>query len=219
MGRITIAVAGQPNSGKSTLFNALTGVRQFVANYPGVTVEKRTGYWDFGEHKLLLVDLPGTYSLTSYSLEERIARDFLLYEKPDLILNVVDASNLERNLVLTFQLMEMGFPMVMALNMIDVAKSKGITISVQQLEQKLGFRVVATVANRSTGKRELAEALIETSQKGDGISSYEFDYGPLKAGIEHLTSLLGDRVSQEQAHWLAVRLMVGDEEVSKLLST
>ena len=122
--RITVAVAGQPNSGKSTIFNLLTGARQHVANYPGVTVEKKTGVFKFQGDKIELVDLPGTYSLTSYTLEERIARDFLLHERPKLVVDIVDASNLERNLYFAFQLGEMGIPLVIDLNMMDVAKSR-----------------------------------------------------------------------------------------------
>ncbi|MEA3507089.1 MAG: FeoB small GTPase domain-containing protein, partial [Elusimicrobiota bacterium] len=114
--RIQVALAGQPNTGKSTIFNLLTGTRQFVANYPGVTVEKKSGYFKHQEQKFELVDLPGTYSMTSFSLEERVARDFLLEEKPEITINVVDAANLKRNLYLTFQLLEMGLPMVLVLN-------------------------------------------------------------------------------------------------------
>jgi len=127
-GDIVVAVAVQPNSGKSTIFNMLTGARQHVANYPGVTVEKRTGRYNYKSNNVILVDLPGTYSLTSYSHEERIARDYLIHEKPDVVLNIVDASNLERNLYLTFQLAETGVPLVVALNMIDVAQDRHIKI-------------------------------------------------------------------------------------------
>ena len=138
MTEIVVAVAGQPNSGKSTLFNMLTGMRQFVANYPGVTVEKRVGRMNYKGYKFMLVDLPGTYSMTSYSLEERIARNFLLKERPDIVLDVVDASNLERNLVLTFQLLEMKIPMVVVLNMMDAAESARIKIDVNGLSEELG---------------------------------------------------------------------------------
>lgn len=221
MPEIVIAVAGQPNSGKSTLFNMLTGLRQFVANYPGVTVEKRVGRMDYKGHRFTLVDLPGTYSMTSYSLEERLARDFLLNEKPDLILDVVDASNLERNLVLTFQLLEMKMPIVVALNMMDAAESRGITINTERLSKELGVRIIPTVAKKGAGKVELCEALLNTYESRRRVSGFRLDYG---SQLNHSLSVLEEalacdkRASGYDLRWLAVRLMAGDEEVKRIFA-
>ena len=141
----TFALAGNPNSGKTTLFNALTGARQHVGNYPGVTVEKKEGVYAHEGRRLKIVDLPGTYSLTAYSLEEIVARDFLVNEKPAAVINIVDASNLERNLYLTLQFMEMGVPVILALNMMDVAVQRGMSVDTVKLSRLLGVPVVATV--------------------------------------------------------------------------
>lgn len=221
MTEIVVAVAGQPNSGKSTLFNMLTGMRQFVANYPGVTVEKRVGRMSYKGYKFMLVDLPGTYSMTSYSLEERIARNFLLKERPDIVLDVVDASNLERNLVLTFQLLEMKIPMVVVLNMMDAAESARIKIDVNGLSEELGVKVVPTMAKRGVGKAELCDALLDTYQLAGDINDFRLDYGPqLNRSLNVLQEALADdeRASAYDLRWLAVRLIAGDEEVSKLFT-
>jgi len=218
-----VAVAGQPNSGKSTTFNALTGARQFVANYPGVTVEKRAGSFSYRGDKVTLVDLPGTYSLTSYSLEERVARDFLLDEHPDAVLNVVDASNLERNLYLTFQLLEMELRLVVALNMTDIARGRGIEIDPDLLAGELGVPVVPTVGNRGKGRRELREALWEVCTGAiDVRSGFRIDYGealesslaPLERAIAGLPEIL----NRAPARWLAVKLLEDDAEAAKLVT-
>nr|MBC8363195.1 50S ribosome-binding GTPase [Candidatus Desulfatibia profunda] len=154
----TIALAGNPNSGKTTLFNELTGARQHVGNYPGVTVEKKEGAYISNRSKINIVDLPGTYSLTAYSLEEVVARDFLVNEKPSVVIDIVDASNLERNLYLTLQFMEMGVPVCIALNMVDVAQNRGIEIDAEKLSFLLGIPVIPTVARSGRGKKELMEA-------------------------------------------------------------
>ena len=143
---ITMALAGNPNSGKTTLFNALTGARQYVGNWPGVTVEKKEGKLKFEDKNLILVDLPGTYSLSPYSMEEIIAKNYIINEKPDVVVNIVDASNIERNLFLTMQLLELGRPTVIALNMMDVAKAKGYEIDVTKLSMELGVPVVPIIA-------------------------------------------------------------------------
>jgi small GTP-binding protein domain len=143
---ITMALAGNPNSGKTTLFNALTGARQYVGNWPGVTVEKKEGKLKFEDKNLILVDLPGTYSLSPYSMEEIIAKNYIINEKPDVVINIVDASNIERNLFLTMQLLELGRPTVIALNMMDVAKAKGYEIDVTKLSMELGVPVVPIIA-------------------------------------------------------------------------
>lgn len=155
MSEINVAVAGQPNSGKSTMFNLLTGARQFIANYPGVTVEKKTGVLKIDSDKCNLIDLPGTYSLSSYSLEETVARDYLLSGQADLILNIVDASNFERSLNLTLQLLEIGLPMVIVLNMMDIVEKREIKIEAEKLSEKLNCPVVKAVAKKAQGKEKL----------------------------------------------------------------
>ncbi len=157
----TIALAGNPNTGKSTIFNALTGARQHVGNWPGKTVEKKEGTCKYNGSELEIVDLPGTYSLTAYSLEEVIARDFIIDERPDLVVVVVDSANLERNLYLVVQILEMGAPVVVALNMSDIADSRGLKIDVPLLSQGLGAPVVPTVASKGQGLDELKKAIAE----------------------------------------------------------
>lgn len=210
---ITVAVAGQPNSGKSTIFNMLTGARQHVANYPGVTIEKRSGKYSYKGDTVILVDLPGTYSLTSYSQEERIATDFLLYEKPAVVLDIIDASNLERNLYLTFQLQEMGMPLIIALNMLDVAEARGLRIDMQKLSELLKVPVIATVGNKGKGKEELKTAIIK-ARKDTENNNFRIDYGEK---LEPILSLLEKRLSEDlkvshsyPARWLAVKLMEND---------
>jgi ferrous iron transport protein B len=155
----TIALAGNPNAGKSTIFNALTGSRQHVGNWPGKTVEKKEGIWQDDNSKFQVVDLPGTYSLTAYSLEEVIARNFIVDQHPDVVVTVVDAANLERNLYLAVQILEMKVPVVVALNMSDVAKSRGIKIDVPKLSAALESPVVATAASKGQGLEELKSAI------------------------------------------------------------
>ena len=190
--KVLLALAGQPNTGKSTVFNALTGASQHVANYPGVTVEKMTGFYRYDGVKVEVMDLPGTYSLTSYTQEERIARDFLLNERPATVVDVVDASNLERNLYLTFQLAEMGIPLVINLNMMDVAEKRGQKINTENLSSQLGAAVVPTVGNRGKGKKELKEAIWTSSQKGKAIP-FRLDYGE---ALEQILSSLEKRLSE-----------------------
>ncbi len=162
--QFTIALAGNPNSGKSTVFNALTGARQHVGNWPGKTVEKKEGTCKHDGDEIQVVDLPGTYSLTAYSLEEVIARDYIIEEKPDVVINVVDAANLERNLYLAIQILELGAPLVLALNMSDIADARGLRIDTEVLSQGLnGTPVVPTVANKGKGIDELLRAAIQVA--------------------------------------------------------
>jgi ferrous iron transport protein B len=237
MNEITVAVAGQPNSGKSTIFNMLTGARQHVANYPGVTVEKKTGRYTYQSDTVVLVDLPGTYSLTSYSQEEKVARDFLLHERPDVVLDIVDAGNLERNLYLTFQLAEIEIPLVVALNMMDVAKDRGLAIDTQKLSETLRVPVIPTVGKKSKGAEELKEAIINTyrgdhHQAGCVVcnacagtppekASFRVDYGK---GLESVLTALEKKIlkypkisSRYPARWLAVKLMENDNEARRLI--
>ncbi len=162
--KFTIALAGNPNSGKSTVFNALTGARQHVGNWPGKTVEKKEGTCKRDGYEIQVVDLPGTYSLTAYSLEEVIARDYIIEEKPDVVIGVVDAANLERNLYLAIQILELGAPLVLALNMSDIADSRGLRIDMEMLSRGLnGTPVVRTTANKGKGIDELLGAAIRAA--------------------------------------------------------
>jgi ferrous iron transport protein B len=160
----TIALAGNPNAGKSTLFNALTGARQHVGNWPGKTVEKKEGVWQHDGDEYEVVDLPGAYSLTAYSLEEVIARDYIVDEHPDVVVAVVDAANLERNLYLVVQILEMGVKVVVALNMSDIADSRGIKIDVPKLSQALGAPVAPTVASKGQGLDQLKRTIVEATE-------------------------------------------------------
>lgn len=158
----TVALAGNPNAGKSTLFNALTGARQHVGNWPGKTVEKKEGIWTVDGREIQVVDLPGTYSLTAYSIEEIIARDYIVEQHPDVVVTVVDAANLERNLYLVVQILEMGADVVVALNMSDVAESRGLKIDTEKLSLALGVKIVPTIASKERGIAYLQQAIIDT---------------------------------------------------------
>jgi Fe2+ transport system protein B len=215
---ITIALAGNPNSGKSTVFNNLTGARQHVGNWPGVTVEKKEGFCTFRGRRITVVDLPGVYSLTAYSLDEVIARDFIVDDRPDVVVDIVDASNLERNLYLTVQLLEMRVRLVIALNMMDVAASRGYKIDVGRLDVLLGAPVVPLVAARGQGTPELLEAI-------DGIASGTIDtkginiqYGhDVEGEIAKLEKIISRNslAGTYPPRWLAVKLLEEDAEIAK----
>lgn len=217
--KITIALAGNPNSGKTSVFNALTGARQHVGNYPGVTVEKKTGTVEHGGRRIDVVDLPGTYSLTAYSLEEVVARNYIIDEKPDVVVAVVDASNLDRNLYLAVQLMELGVPVIVALNMMDVAESRGTVIDVAKLSKLLGVPVVPTVARKSKGMPELLDTVDKFVKKGRDWQSLEISYGlDIDQAIASITADLDldkNVWHDRSARWVAVKCMEGDEEVLK----
>jgi len=220
----TIALTGQPNAGKSTLFNALTGARQFIANYPGVTVEKKTGVYKYNSDKFTVIDLPGTYSLTAYSLEERVARAVILEEKPELAIHVMDASNLARSLSFTFQLAELGCPVIVALNMLDVAKARGVEIDVERFQKELGLRVSPIIAIKAKGVDELRQQIYEmcdASANGNPLKSVmNVDYG------KQLEEVIGEiEVELEQLddlydlpkRWLAIKWMENDTEIENLI--
>ncbi|MBU4288247.1 MAG: ferrous iron transporter B, partial [Proteobacteria bacterium] len=215
----TIALAGNPNSGKTTLFNELTGSRQHVGNYPGVTVEKKQGIYINNGHKLSIVDLPGTYSLTAYSLEEVVARDFLVNEKPEMVVNIVDASNLERNLYLTLQFMEMGIPVCIALNMMDVAETRGIEININKLSELLGLPVVPTVARTGKGKKKLMETVAKSIKNTNPAPldiSYGDDVDKALGEIEEKIKAKNFLTENYRARWTALKYLEKDEQILKL---
>ncbi|MBU1168747.1 MAG: ferrous iron transport protein B [Proteobacteria bacterium] len=216
----TIALAGNPNSGKTTLFNALTGARQHVGNYPGVTVEKKHGVYVENNQRLTVVDLPGTYSLTAYSLEEVVARDFLIKEKPSVVVNIVDASNLERHLYLTVQFMEMGLPVCIALNMMDVARKMGITINIQGLSEALGIPVIPTVARSGKGKLELMQAVRSETFTVD-MAPLNLSYGTdLDLALDRMEALITKNTLLTKTYkprWLALKCLENDEQITDLL--
>lgn len=218
----TIALAGNPNSGKTTLFNALTGARQHVGNYPGVTVEKKHGTYIGHDRKLTVVDLPGTYSLTAYSLEEVVARDFLIKEKPAVVVNIVDASNLERHLYLTVQFLEMGVPVCLALNMMDVAKNNGISIDIEQLSRRFGIPVVPTVARSGKGKVELMDTVsagLGRESKGPLRLSYGEDLDRVLDKMEPLLKNIPQVADLYDPRWFAVKCLEKDEPVLSFLAS
>jgi ferrous iron transport protein B len=215
MSDITVALAGNPNAGKTSLFNLMTGARAHVGNYPGVTVEKREGFVHRGDRRLHVIDLPGTYSLTPYSMEELVARRFILDEKPDVVISVVDATNLERNLYLAVQLMEIGAPLVVALNMMDVAESRGIRIDVDKLSALLGAPVVSTVARTGAGLDRLLDTAVETARSPRPAAPKRIRYGPdIEERIAHIEKHLEEGDFGLDAYpnrWLAVKLLEGDD--------
>ncbi len=213
---ITIAVAGNPNSGKTTVFNHLTGARQHVGNYPGVTVEKKEGACRWNGRDFHVVDLPGTYSLTARSLEERVARNFVINERPDVVVDIVDASNLERNLYLATQFIELGVPVVVALNMIDVAESQGEHIDEELLSRLLGVPMVPTVATKGKGIDALLEAVVSLVEAAGG-PEIQIRYGPeLEPHIEELTAKVeaSGQAGELNPRWVAIKLLENDDEVN-----
>ena len=217
---VLAALAGQPNCGKSTVFNALTGASQHVANYPGVTVDKMVGRYRYNGHKVELVDLPGTYSLTSYSPEERVSRDFILHDKPAVTVNVMDASNLKRCLYLTFQLLEMETRVVLTLNMMDVAEKRGLEIDVEKLAERLGIPVVATVMKTGRGKQELLDAIAAAASSEKPAEPSRVDYGDMEPFIRDMAQELSKEsglLEKLPLRWTAIKLMEGDGEVRRYL--
>jgi ferrous iron transport protein B len=218
--KVTVALAGNPNAGKTTIFNALTGARQHVGNWPGVTVEKKEGTVSRGDEEIHVVDLPGTYSLTAYSLEEIIARKFIVENAPDVVVNVVDASNLERNLYLSVQLLEMGARIVIALNMMDVAEGRNITIDHQWLSKLLGVPVVPTNGKKGIGIDELLNAVLYEADRprAAGSDDHRVQYGTeVEEEIEKIESKLaetGMSLNGLSRRWTAVKLIEGDSEIS-----
>ncbi len=213
---IRIALAGNPNSGKTTLFNALTGSNQFVGNWPGVTVEKKEGKLKNHEG-VTITDLPGIYSLSPYTLEEVVARDYLITERPDAILNIIDGTNLERNLYLTTQLVELGIPVVLAVNMMDVVRKNGDVINTQELSRQLGCKVVEISALKGTGVMAAAEAAIEASKNTKTVPQHTFS-GPVEHALAHIEEAVVHDLPQEQQRWYAIKVFERDCKVMKQLT-
>ena len=211
---IKIALAGNPNSGKTTLFNTLTGSNQFVGNWPGVTVEKKEG--KLKKHKdVTITDLPGIYSLSPYSLEEVIARNYLLTEKPDCIVNIVDGTNLERNLFLTTQLLELGTPMVVVVNMMDVVKKEGDSVDISKLEKSIGCPVIAISALKNTGIDDAINAMLEA------VNSKKLPSSPLRfstdveSALAGITAMIGSDVSEKMKRYYAIKVFERDKKFAE----
>ena len=214
---IKIALAGNPNSGKTTLFNALTGSNQFVGNWPGVTVEKKEGRLK-GHREVSMIDLPGIYSLSPYTLEEVVARNYLINERPDAILNIVDGSNIERNLYLTTQLTELGIPVVVAVNMMDVVKKNGDHIDFERLSKELGCEVVAISALKGTGVHEAAQRAVTVAKdKQRFVCGHQFNT-QVEGYLNQIADRLGDSIAPEQKRFYAIKLFERDEKISVLLN-
>ncbi|MBE6724505.1 MAG: ferrous iron transporter B, partial [Ruminococcaceae bacterium] len=212
---IRIALAGNPNSGKTTLFNALTGSNQFVGNWPGVTVEKKEG--KLKKHDdVIVTDLPGIYSLSPYTLEEVVARNYLIGERPNAILNIIDGSNLERNLYLTTQLTELGIPVVCAINMMDVVTKNGDKINVEELSRQLGCDVVPISALKGTGINEAAEAAIRAAKGAKTVPMHKFS-GPVEHAIAHIEEAAVHSMPEEQQRWYAIKLFERDSKAIEQL--
>ena len=218
---VVVALAGNPNSGKTTVFNNLTGARQHVGNWPGVTVEKKEGICRWKGRSIRIVDLPGVYSLTAYSPDEVVARNFIVEEKPDAVVDVVDASNLERNLYLVVQLLEMGAPLIVALNMMDEADSRGYRIDVERLSQLIRAPVVPMEANRNRGTQGLLDEIAKVTDKEIRIPELIVNYGrEVEEEITKLESRIssaGDLARRYPPRWLAVKLLEKDQQIVEVL--
>lgn len=208
---IKIALAGNPNSGKSTLFNALTGSNQYVGNWPGVTVEKKEGKLK-GHKDVTITDLPGIYSLSPYTLEEVVSRNYLADERPDVVLNIIDGTNLERNLFLTTQLTELGIPVVVAINMMDIVQKNGDKINTEYLAKELGCRVVEISALKGTGVKEAAEVALQTAKEGKTVPRHSFS-GSVEHAIAHIEEAALHGLPDEQQRWYAIKLFERDEKI------
>lgn len=224
--KIVVALAGNPNSGKTTIFNELTGARQHVGNYPGVTVERKEGFCRYKGTEMKIIDLPGTYSLTAYSTEEVIARNFIIEEKPDVVVNILDASNLERNLYLTVQLMELGAPLVLVLNMTDTAKSRGYEIDVRKFSQLFGAHVVETIGHKGKGIENLLEATVKTASKRSKANHIITDHINYGYEIEKEITKVKDLIEKHNLftdkyspRWLALKLLEKDKNIHEIVDS
>jgi len=220
MKKITVALAGNPNSGKTTVFNMLTGARQHVANYPGVTVEQKEGFRRYDGYEIRFIDLPGTYSLDAYSIEELVARDFIIDEHPDVVVDVVDSSNIERNLYLATQLIEMDVPLVLAFNMSDIARLNGLVFDIDEMSELLEAEIVLTVGSKGRGGNELLAAILRTAEKEKTKRSHKISYGrEINEKVAELSGLIEqiDNKAIEKYHpdWLAIKLLERDKQIAE----
>ncbi|MDE7169541.1 MAG: ferrous iron transport protein B [Mucispirillum sp.] len=219
---ITVALAGNPNSGKTTIYNALTGARQHIGNYPGVTVEKKESVVEHNGIKIKFVDLPGTYSLTAYSVEETVARNFIIEEKPDAVVDIIDSSNLERNLYLAVQLMELRVPLVLVFNMADMAKNMGLKIDTAHLSKLLGAPIVEAVGSKGDGIKNILEKAIEAAQTSEAkypVITYDAIIEKHIVSIENLIKQYASGIENYNTRWLAVKLLEKDKDVTNIIQS
>ncbi|WP_419782974.1 ferrous iron transport protein B [Malaciobacter marinus] len=221
MKQIKVGLAGQPNCGKSTIFNLVSGIEQHIANYPGVTVDKKVGFFKYEDYKVEMVDLPGTYSFSSFSQEEKVAKKFIIDESNpnskeksiDIIVNVIDSSNLKRNLYLTFQLLEIGIPVIVVLNMIDIAKNRGLKIDSKKISKMLSCPVVETSGSKSIGGKELMQTIANTFEKKTKYEEFKINYEELEVHIQKIEKLLENSKSHLSKRWLAIKLLEEDPTI------
>ena len=218
MKNLKTVLAGQPNCGKSTIFNLVSGIEQHIANYPGVTVDKKVGFFKYQDYKIQMVDLPGTYSFSSYSLEERVAKEYIINENPDIIINVVDASNLKRNLYLTFQLLEMGLPVIVVLNMMDVASRREIKIDSQKISSMLNCPVVEASGAKGIGGDEIMKSVVSLYENKINFEEFKINYEELESFILEIEEQIKDSTSNLSKRWLAIKALEGDETIIKYLN-
>ncbi|MFX4233579.1 ferrous iron transport protein B [Aliarcobacter butzleri] len=218
MKNLKTVLAGQPNCGKSTIFNLVSGIEQHIANYPGVTVDKKVGFFKYQDYKIQMVDLPGTYSFSSYSLEERVAKEYIINENPDIIINVVDASNLKRNLYLTFQLLEMGLPVIVVLNMMDVASRREIRIDSQKISSMLNCPVIEASGAKGIGGDEIMKSVVSLYENKTNFEEFKINYEELESFILEIEEQIKDSTSNLSKRWLAIKALEGDETIIKYLN-
>ncbi|RLG43937.1 MAG: ferrous iron transport protein B, partial [Thermoproteota archaeon] len=218
--RIRVALAGNANVGKSVLFNELTGLHQHIGNWPGKTVERAEGTLHYRGYEIDVIDLPGIYSLSTFSIEELISREYIALERPDVVVNVVDASNLERNLVFTVQLLELEAPMVLALNQMDMAKKMGVEIDVKRLSERLGVPVVPMVAVKGLGIKELLDSIVDVYEGRVRLKPLKVRYGrEVEKYVEKLRGMVEGLGLPYPARWVAVKLLEEDEEIVRLVAS
>ncbi|QKJ21854.1 ferrous iron transport protein B [Poseidonibacter lekithochrous] len=217
MNNIQVALVGQPNCGKSTIFNMLTNIKQHIANYPGVTIDKKSGSFNYKESKIEVIDLPGTYSFSSYSVEEKITRDYILNKDTDIIINTVDASNLRRNLYLTMQLLDMHKPMIIAFNMIDVAKQNGLEFDLKKLQKLTNAKIIETVASKKQGLDEIKESIVEVKKSQLSHISNALHYKELQKYIDLIKELIDNKSLTLSKHYISVKLFENDAQIIEYL--
>ncbi|CZE49977.1 ferrous iron transport protein B [Campylobacter geochelonis] len=215
--QLKVALAGQPNCGKSTIFNMLSGIHQHIANYPGVTVDKKSGFFSTKKLDIEMVDLPGTYSFSSYSLEEKVAKEFIIDENPDVILNIVDASSIKRSLYFTFQLLEIGKPVIIVINMCDVAEGRGIIIDDKKIEKILGCPVIRASAAKGEGKKEILAALENVVELKENYKEFKINYEELEPLITQVQDEINFENNEINKRWLSIKVLENDQVAIKLL--